>query len=186
MSAPPRRTHGRATSRIIALVVAVGLLPTCGCSYIFVNPPPEPPPFHERVDCTTNYVAPTIDILVGLAALVSFGIVESSGSKTQKTLVQIFGPPLVGGEIGTAIWGFRKVSACNDLATSHGPHPSRGYPRTYRPPAPSGIEPPAPPPEPGTEPPPPSVSAPTSAPPAPANAAPAPPAPPVRQRIDNE
>ncbi len=106
MPALIRRVRGCVGSGTLALSVAAALLPTSGCSYIFVKPPPEHPGFHETIDCTTSYAAPAADIILGIAALVSLGVVESSGPSSQKTLVQIFGAPLAGAGVGSSDLGF--------------------------------------------------------------------------------
>ncbi len=163
---------------MLALLVAAALLPTSGCSFFVIQPPPEHPAPHESINCTTSSGAPPFDIILGVLELVSFGIVESIGSKTSMTSFQIIAAPLAGAQIGAGVWGFRKVRACNELMASHGPYPPRGYPRAYVPPPPSAIEPRSPSPE---APPP---AQPTAAPLG--TAAPSTPAPRVRQQIDSE
>ena len=200
MVAPDERTRGRAGSSILAFLVAAALLPTSGCSFLFLDRPKPDYGRYEKVDCTTSYALPTVDTVLALGHIVSIAVVQSSsgtaygGQKSRDALGQadISGLILYG---ASAIWGFYKVNQCNQLVETHGPYQPRGYPRAYRPPAPSGIQPPAPPQEPGIEPPPPggapvpTAPAPTSpaAPPTPAPTAPAaPPAPRARQQVDDE
>jgi hypothetical protein len=158
-------------------VVAAALLPASGCSFLVVDPPPEHPAPYDQITCTTSYAGPTVDTVLVVLHLVSWAIVGSSsgdaygGAKSRNLAIQ-FDAPVLGAEIGAAIWGYRKVAACNELIASHGPNRQRGYPRAYRPP-PATIEPRTSPPEPVIEP------------PAPATA-PAPAAPRARQQTDEE
>jgi len=145
---------------MLALSVAAALLPTSGCSFLAVKPPPEHPAFLERVDCTTSYSAPTFDTLLGIVQLVvSVSVVGSSPGSERDALAR-FDTLFAAAQLGTAIWGFRKVSACNDLMRSQA---------LFRPRGPSAM--------------PPLVQPVT---PAPAKAAPVAPTPPVPQKIDDE
>jgi hypothetical protein len=183
MPAPVLATRGRAGSGTVAFLLAAAVLPPYGCSFLAVKPPPEHPAFLERVDCTTSYSAPTADILLGVVQLVVAVGIAGSGSTyvgaNQRDLVARTEAILAGAQTGAAIWGFRKVRACNDLMESQRPLQPRGYPRSYVPQ--SSDSPPLLPPSEA-----PLAVPKVPPPPAPATAVPVPPAPPVRQQIDNE
>jgi hypothetical protein len=68
MLAANRRADGRAGSSVLALLVAAALLPAPGCSFVFIDQPPAEPALHQRIDCTTSYAAPTIDVILGVSA----------------------------------------------------------------------------------------------------------------------
>lgn len=125
MPAPVLATRGRAGSGTVAFLLAAAVLPPYGCSFLAVKPPPEHPAFLERVDCTTSYSAPTADILLGVVQLVVAVGIAGSGSTyvgaNQRDLVARTEAILAGAQTGAAIWGFRKVRACNDLMESQRP-----------------------------------------------------------------
>jgi len=203
MSAPNRRTPGCAGSGTLAFLVAVALLPTSGCSFLFLDRPKDDYGPFEKINCTTGYALPVMDTVLTLLHVISIATLQSSsgdafgGQKSRDGLTQ-FDLSWMIFEGGSAIWGYYKVNQCNELIASHAPHHwQRPTTRPTTRPVEPGIEPVI---EPRTSPPPmppsdaepsptiePTIEPPPRAPaPGPAAPPPAPPAPPVRQQVDQE
>jgi hypothetical protein len=60
--------------RALATILALASIPTAGCSWLFVNKPPEPPtPASPPIECTASVAAPLIDTLAA-ALLAGAGV----------------------------------------------------------------------------------------------------------------
>jgi len=114
------RRRGTAWVRAIALATAASVLPTFGCSFVFLDRPRDDYKPHEKIDCTTSYVLPNVDLVLALAHIASIAILASAsgnsfgGDKTRQTLAQgdIFWMIMNG---SSAIWGYYKVGQCREL-----------------------------------------------------------------------
>ncbi len=165
--------RGTAWVRGIALATATAtaMLPTFGCSFVFLDRPRDDYKPHERIDCTTSYVLPNVDLALALAHIASIAILASAsgnsfgGDKTRQTLAQgdIFWLIMNGVSAG---WGYYKVGQCRELVAEDEGVPMRPLRAAPRPrprpietapgeeqPAPPRLAPPAvqPPPPPADE-----------------------------------
>jgi hypothetical protein len=54
--------------RGLATILTLASLPTAGCSWLFVNKPPEPPtPASPPIECTSSQASPVIDTIMAVA-----------------------------------------------------------------------------------------------------------------------
>ena len=118
-------------------MTATAVLPTFGCSFVFLKRPRDDYRSDERIDCTTGYALPNLDLVLALAHLASVAILASAtgssfgGEKNRQTLAQgdIFWMFMNGASAG---WGYYKVGECRDLVEeeARGPRrPLRAAPR---------------------------------------------------------
>ena len=106
--------------RVVAFVTGMALLPVCGCSFVFLNRPRDDYKPYEKIDCTTSYALPDLDVALTLVHILSLAILSSAtgnsfgGSKERDTLAQgdVFWLVMNG---VSGIWGYYKVSECRDL-----------------------------------------------------------------------
>jgi hypothetical protein len=122
--------RGRAWVRGIALATATAVLPSFGCSFVFLDRPRDDYKPHEKIDCTTSYVLPNVDLALALAHIASIAILAAAsgdsfgGAKTRQTLAQgdIFWMIMNGTSAG---WGYYKVGQCRDLVAEEEGVPMR-------------------------------------------------------------
>ena len=113
-----RRATGRRGSGLLAGLLAclLALGAGGGCSFAFVTPPPANPPPGQPLDCSTNYVDPIVDTVLGtlggmLTLLVLAGpcIDECGNAKPKGVLLAL---PFFVVPTASAIYGYSKVGAC--------------------------------------------------------------------------
>jgi hypothetical protein len=175
--------------RVMVLAAVTSVAPLSGCSFLFLDRPRDYGR-SEKIDCTTSYTLPVVDVAFALLHLVSLGVLASAsgdaygGEKSREAFAQvdILWLTMHGVSAG---WGLYKVGECKDLvADDAGSSPSRAAPRPRpRPVAPRANPPPEPPAQQPAPPVEPVPAAPVAAPPQPA---PAPPAARVPQKADDE
>ncbi|HVT06813.1 MAG TPA: hypothetical protein VHO67_05130 [Polyangia bacterium] len=198
MSPSPSRRCGTWV-RAVALLTAASVLPTFGCSFVFLKRPRDDYRPNERIDCTTGYALPNLDLALALLHIASVAILASAsgdafgGEKSRQTLAQgdIFWMLMNGASAG---WGYYKVGECRDLVEEDArvpERPMRFAPRprprpVYAPPVgqPQGGGPPATQPLPAPPDEPPASAAPAVAPVAPPEDSP--PVPRAPQKTDDE
>ena len=129
--------------RVVAFVTGMALLPVCGCSFVFLNRPRDDYKPYEKIDCTTSYALPDLDVALTLVHILSLAILSSAtgnsfgGSKERDTLAQgdVFWLVMNG---VSGIWGYYKVSECRDLvAEDEGVHMRPVHMAPRPPPAPA-------------------------------------------------
>jgi hypothetical protein len=121
--------------RALATILALASLPTAGCSWLFVNKPPQQPiPASPPMECTASVASPVIDtvVAVALAAGGAAIIVVSTQNRSQHACTPsgtlgdcdlytygfAGGGLLMAAAIPTAIsagYGFSKTSDCRTL-----------------------------------------------------------------------
>ena len=117
------------------LLTAACLLPLSGCSFLFVNGPPDPVAGRQAtgsVSCTDSILVPALDFLggagflfYGISALWLGGVAEgfedafdATGDESVSDEIDIFGYALLGGAAALAysgIQGRNKVHGCRAL-----------------------------------------------------------------------
>jgi hypothetical protein len=119
--------------RIVSALVACGLVPGTGCSWIFVNQPPAAPvPVTPPVVCTSSVASPVVDSVLAAAAL-GAGIAtaamssKSSGSCTGFGCIDMSGLNTAGIAVGvvlgvaavplgfSAAHGYSTTAECREL-----------------------------------------------------------------------
>ena len=118
-------------ARGLATILALASLPTAGCSWLFVNKPPQQPiPASPPMECTASVASPVIDtvVAVALAAGGAATIVLSEQQRPSScpplafceinTMYTVGGALLMAAAIPTAFsagYGFSKTSDCRRL-----------------------------------------------------------------------
>jgi hypothetical protein len=117
--------------RALATFLALASLPTAGCSWLFVNKPPQQPiPASPPIECTASQASPVIDtaMAVALAAGGVATIAVSEGARRNcsgwlsmcglNTAASVSGALLLVAAVPTAFsagYGFSKTSDCRLL-----------------------------------------------------------------------
>src|SRR6185312_5486873 len=172
---------------LLALFLAA-IVPSSGCSYLFVTPPHETYGGHVA-NCTTNRAAPVIDTIFVGTNVISALYVAGEDNVTNKGSSVALGLGVAALWLSSAIYGYYNTSQCEELRSQEASGPYYPPPRPVRrpawqqqPPPPAYAPPPAapaqlPPPDwPPQQPPPAPAAAPApdaTAPPPPPAAAPA-------------
>lgn len=149
------------TTNLIAIMI-VALLFDPGCSFLFVKGPPEQHAQMSSFDCSESNAWPVIDtIWAGLNGLGAISAGNDSTTPNQSQVIAVGVSWLVVSGI-SAIYGFGKVSACNEARRQREERYQRAMGVPGAPPVPAAA---------------PAPAAPGAAPAAPAAPAPAPVAP---------
>ncbi|HVY40672.1 MAG TPA: hypothetical protein VHM31_22190 [Polyangia bacterium] len=129
MPSAPGHRRG-AWVRAVALLTAASVLPTFGCSFVFLKRPRDDYRPDERIDCTTGYALPNLDLALALLHIASVAILASAsgdsfgGDKNRQALAQgdVFWMVMNGVSSG---WGYYKVGECRDLVAEDARVPER-------------------------------------------------------------
>ena len=108
--------------RGIATMLVLTCLPTTGCSWLFVNKPPEPPrPASPPLECTTSVASPVIDtVAAGLLAGLGVVTIVAANPQVSGTPCTAYCGLFTGITTGIAVGGGLLVAAAVPLAFSAG------------------------------------------------------------------
>lgn len=115
--------------KVYRVGVLLAALPLGGCSFVFVDSPPDHPErisSQSEVKCTTSKAAPVIDTLIAgyqgvrTAMAASASDADYSGAPISREADVFFGAGFLALFASSAIYGYVTTGNCKDAKASHG------------------------------------------------------------------
>src|SRR5436190_7548966 len=127
-----------------AVLLAVALAATSGCSWLFVQPLPADHSPYQRATCTTNRTAPVLDTIFTITNLAAVIYVLGQDHIDNKGSRVGFGLSVASLWGMSAGYGYSKTSECEEVANYEPRYqPVRPRPRLVPVPRPAAAPPPA-------------------------------------------